>query len=688
MTNINPFKIIMKVRTAMWYLFFQAIGIWLLSSCEQKDLCYDHNHASNVKVTFDWEQYPNANPASMCFYLFPREEGERTLKREFIGKNGGIAQALVGVSYTALGFNSDARNTSFRYNISTNSIEASSKDAGTIDRIGISASLLPRAKGTEGERMSMEADSIYSSASEKDILISLEENDRGDTCKITLSPKRRFCTYRLKIMNIDNQQNLSSSIAGSTSDAAASWTLSSDVSDVTDYTTTWTTPVTLGSDVSTLDATNVPFMILPQQLSKAAKASDKAYIAVKVKITLQGGYIQKDDWVYVGIDTNWEMGKRYAYTLDFTSGAGQDEDGKPVISGTAINLNVDVTPWEEVAEDLDPSGVVPTRPSVANSLIIDPTSTKAYGINIADKINAFWSSAVGDQTTPIVAGTGWTAEVIWQDIPSRAINFCSKSGVVKSGDTFEGKGTTPLYVKAAANVKGNVVVGIKKKGESNYLWSWHLWLTDEPQLVAGFMDRNLGAESATATDGAKTRGLYYQFGRKDPFVGSTEIYDINGTSKSTGATIATGKVTFAKAVQTPATFYTYGSGNNDWASPNNYTSKNWNDISESDGKTFFDPCPEGWRLPTKAEYSNFSTTTFTWDATNSGCTYNGNWFPAAGCRNCDDGSVSRVGSYGYYWSASPLSESNGYHLHFGSGFVYPANNSFRANGFSVRCVQE
>lgn len=563
MTNINPSKIILKVRTAMWYLFFQTIGIWLLSSCEQKDLCYDHNHASNVKVTFDWEQYPNANPASMCFYLFPREEGERTLKREFIGKNGGIAQALVGVSYTALGFNSDARNTSFRYNISTNSIEASSKDAGAIDRIGISASLLPR-----------------------------------------------------------------------------------------------------------------------------AKASDKAYIAVKVKITLQGGYIQKDDWVYVGIDTNWEMGKRYAYTLDFTSGAGQDEDGKQVISGTAINLNVDVTPWVEVAEDLDPSGVVPTRPSVANSLIIDPTSTKAYGINIADKINAFWSSAVGDQTTPIVAGTKWTAEVIWQDIPSRAINFCSKSGVVKSGDTFEGKGTTPLYVKAAANVKGNVVVGIKKKGESDYLWSWHLWLTDEPQLVAGFMDRNLGAESATATDGAKTRGLYYQFGRKDPFVGSTEIYGINGTSKSTGATIATGKVTFAKAVQTPATFYTYGSGNNDWASPNNYTSKNWNDISESDGKTFFDPCPEGWRLPTKAEYSNFSTTTFTWDATNSGRTYNGNWFPAAGYRYSDDGSMSIVGSYGNYWSASPYSENSGCLLYFYSGYVYPASRSPRASGFSVRCVQE
>lgn len=508
--------------------------------------------------------------------------------------------------------------------------------------------------------------------------------------EVTIAAKNENTTYTVDVtgVKIGNVIKKGTFTFPSTSDAAATWTLSSDASDITAYTTTWTTPVTLGSDVSTLDAANVPFMILPQQLSKATKASEKAYIAVKVKITLQGGYIQKNDWVYVGIDTNWEMGKRYAYTLDFTSGAGQDKDGKQVLSGTAINLNVDVTSWDEVTEDLDHSGVAPTRPSVANSLIIDPTSTKAYGINIADKINAFWSSAVGDQTTPIVAGTEWTAEVIWQDIPSRAINFCSKSGVVKSGDTFEGKGTTPLYVKAAANVKGNVVVGIKKKGASDYLWSWHLWLTDEPQLVAGFMDRNLGAESATATDGAKTRGLYYQFGRKDPFVGSTEIYDINGTSKSTGATIATGKVTFAKAVQTPATFYTYGSGNNDWASPNNYTSKNWNDISESDGKTFFDPCPEGWRLPTKAEYSNFSTTTFTWDATNSGRTYNGNWFPAAGYRYSDDGGMYGVGSYGSYWSASPNSEFYGYYLFFSSGNVNPASYSGRAYGFSVRCVQE
>lgn len=93
-------------------------------------------------------------------------------------------------------------------------------------------------------------------------------------------------------------------------------------------------------------------------------------------------------------------------------------------------------------------------------------------------------------------------------------------------------------------------------------------------------------------------------------------------------------------------------------------------------------------MPTKAEYSNFSNTTFTWDATNSGRTYNGNWFPAAGYRDSADGGMSYVGSYGGYWSASPNGEDFGYSLSFGSGSVSPASDSSRAYGFSVRCVQE
>ena len=83
-------------------------------------------------------------------------------------------------------------------------------------------------------------------------------------------------------------------------------------------------------------------------------------------------------------------------------------------------------------------------------------------------------------------------------------------------------------------------------------------------------------------------------------------------------------------------------------------------------------------IATKAEYSNFSTTTFTWDATNSGRTYNGNWFPAAGYRGSDGGGMSYVGSYGLCWSASPYSENYGYYLYFISGSVNPASLSRRA----------
>lgn len=48
----------------------------LLSSCEHKDLCYDHPHRQNVEVMFDWSADPDANPATMSLYLYPEEGGD------------------------------------------------------------------------------------------------------------------------------------------------------------------------------------------------------------------------------------------------------------------------------------------------------------------------------------------------------------------------------------------------------------------------------------------------------------------------------------------------------------------------------------------------------------------------------------------------------------------------------------
>ena len=62
--------------------------------------------------------------------------------------------------------------------------------------------------------------------------------------------------------------------------------------------------------------------------------------------------------------------------------------------------------------------------------------------------------------------------------------------------------------------------------------------------------------------------------------------------------------------------------------------------------------------------------------------------PASGYRNNNDGSLNNVGNNGNYWSATPDS-NNAYNLNFNNnGNVNPSNNNNRANGQSVRCLQE
>lgn len=66
---------------------------------------------------------------------------------------------------------------------------------------------------------------------------------------------------------------------------------------------------------------------------------------------------------------------------------------------------------------------------------------------------------------------------------------------------------------------------------------------------------------------------------------------------------------------------------------------------------------------------------------------NGNsiFLPASGYRDNSGGTLYSVGSYGYYWSASPYSRNYSLNLYFYSKNRY-WNNDERANGYSVRAV--
>ena len=90
---------------------------------------------------------------------------------------------------------------------------------------------------------------------------------------------------------------------------------------------------------------------------------------------------------------------------------------------------------------------------------------------------------------------------------------------------------TPSILK-----KGNAVIAAKDS-DGEILWSWHIWLTDMPEEQVYFndagtmMDRNLGATSAIPGD-VGAIGLLYQWGRKDPFLGSSSS-DVAVQAKST-----------------------------------------------------------------------------------------------------------------------------------------------------------
>ena len=179
----------------------------------------------------------------------------------------------------------------------------------------------------------------------------VELNFQHALTEISVAAKNSNTAYTVKVtgVKLGNVKTKGTFTFPSIENSAASWTLSSATADVGSYETTWSTASVLTNSVSTLDESNVPFMILPQQLEKSDKASEKAYLALKVNITMQGGKVIRDGWAYIGLNTNWEMGKHYTYTVDFFDGAGQDENGKQIISGKEMVLNVKVSPWNEKA---------------------------------------------------------------------------------------------------------------------------------------------------------------------------------------------------------------------------------------------------------------------------------------------------------------------------------------------------
>ncbi len=317
----------------------------------------------------------------------------------------------------------------------------------------------------------------------------------------------------------------------------------------------------------------------------------------------------------------------------------------------------------------------------------------------------YFKSVKGNSSASV--GTVSSVAVLWESFGTSTTP--SVGDLVKSVSYKDGN----IYFDTATTFKeGNAVIAAKNSS-GTILWSWHIWFTDQPQgqtyynNAGTMMDRNLGATSATPGD-VGALGLLYQWGRKDPFLGASSISSMT-VAKSTitwpspvSSNSSNGTISYATAH--PTTFITENSSDCDWYYTGSSSTDNTRWTTSDQVKSIYDPCPSGWRVPDGGDNgvwskalgssSSFANSSL-YSSSNEGMNFSGKfgsdqtiWYPASGFRRSDNGNLNHVGNRGYYWSASPNSY-DAYRLYFDSyGNVGPSFSNDRANGSSVRCLQE
>ena len=269
-----------------------------------------------------------------------------------------------------------------------------------------------------------------------------------------------------------------------------------------------------------------------------------------------------------------------------------------------------------------------------NSFCLRPGKTIRFDVN-PRKIYGTWQRSGLLASAPVPD----EAAVLWGD------------GSISSASVSVYDGS--LTVTASAT-PGSALVAIKKSGV--ILWSYLIWVTESAPAETTLPG---GAKALPALGG----NCYFQWGRKDPLKADATLTANQGANG------------LAYSISHPTEFINRGD-QYDWIT-DGQGGLDWTLWGEDVAKTVWDPCPAGYRVPAKEDYSGINDDYLISHFAALGyITYNG-------YKNYTD--------Y-YYWTRSTASQQDVRKLSWFLGVPTPETDNlwtdYRYLAYPVRCVKE
>ena len=303
---------------------------------------------------------------------------------------------------------------------------------------------------------------------------------------------------------------------------------------------------------------------------------------------------------------------------------------------------------------------------------------------------------------PNLAEGGTNAEVYWESFGTEDVP--EVGDLISAVDYYNNYIVFKTTAQGTEDFKeGNALIALKNKYDE-VVWSWHIWFTDKPaehryaNNAGTMMDRNLGATCAVPGE-VGALGMFYQWGRKDPFIGSSAIdkYVQAGSTNPWNKVAEANGVEIEFTIMNPTTLVVHTGSGRDWKTTIDGNLWNIN-------KSIYDPCPPGWRVPTGGANGIWATAGFpTGNHTELADTDNkygilfpkqycgaeeGAWYPACGILHYTNHSnMNQWVGQGMYTSCTADSQKAFYYRFHKNGTDFKAHSETNSRGFSyqIRC---